>query len=314
MTPPVPTMPVMVIGAAFGDVMLEMNRLPVSGGDEVARESGRQIGGCAFNVARALARLGAPVINGITVGQGSWGTAVEAAMAAESLPVQLRDPAHDNGWCLALVEPDGERTFITVEGCEQYWDTAALSRLLPEGTGWVYASGYELTGTQGAPLLEWLLQLPERITPFIDPGPRIGDLSADEIAALLARGALFSLNREEAAVLLGAPASAATVASFCRQHRAALIVREDKEGALVGTPDGQCQRVHPVAVTLCDTVGAGDAHGGGTLMGLASGLPLAEAVRLGNLVAAIVVSSPGADGAPTRAELVNYDLPVITAA
>ncbi|MGL6265703.1 PfkB family carbohydrate kinase [Aeromonas jandaei] len=205
MTPPVPTMPVMVIGAAFGDVMLEMNRLPVSGGDEVARESGRQIGGCAFNVARALARLGAPVINGITVGQGSWGTAVEAAMAAESLPVQLRDPAHDNGWCLALVEPDGERTFITVEGCEQYWDTAALSRLLPAGTGWVYASGYELTGTQGAPLLEWLLQLPERITPFIDPGPRIGALTADEIAALLARGALFSLNREEAAVLLGAP-------------------------------------------------------------------------------------------------------------
>ena len=67
-------------------------------------------------------------------------------------------------------------------------------------------------------------------------------------------------------------------------------------------------------MTLCDTVGAGDAHGGGTLMGLASGLPLAEAVRLGNLVAAIVVSRPGADGAPTRAELVNYDLPVITAA
>lgn len=314
MTPPIPAMPVMVIGAAFGDVMLEMSRLPGSGGDEVARESGRQIGGCAFNVARVLARLGAPVINGITVGQGSWGRAVEAAMAAESLSVQLRDPDHDNGWCLALVEPDGERTFITVEGCEQYWDTAVLSRLLPAGTGWLYASGYELTGTQGAPLLEWLLQLPERITPFIDPGPRIGDLSADEVAALLARGALFSLNREEAAVLLGAPASADNVADFCQQHSASLIVREDKEGALIGTPEGQCQRVQPVPITLCDTVGAGDAHGGGTLMGLVSGLPLAEAVRLGNLVAAMVVSRPGAAGAPTLSELVHYDLPMITPA
>lgn len=312
MTPLLPTMPVMVIGAAFGDVMLEMNRLPASGGDEVARESGRQIGGCAFNVARALARLGATVINGITVGQGSWGTAVAAAMAAESLPVQLQDPDHDNGWCLALVEPDGERTFITVEGCEQYWDTHALNRLLPTAAAWLYASGYELTGTQGAPLLDWLLQLPEHITPFIDPGPRVSALTADEIAALLARGAIFSLNREEAAVLLGAPATAATVARFCLQQRASLIVREDKDGALVATPDGLCQRVDPVAITLCDTVGAGDAHGGGTLMGLASGLPLAEAVRLGNLVAAIVVSRPGADGAPTRSELLHYDLPMIT--
>ncbi|MCF3097039.1 ribokinase [Aeromonas australiensis] len=314
MSPPIPTMPVMVIGAAFGDLILEMNRLPVSGGDEVARESGRQIGGCAFNVARALARLGAPVINGITVGQGSWGTAVESAMAAESLPVQLRDPAHDNGWCLALVEPDGERTFITVEGCEQYWDTHALSRLLPTEAGWLYASGYELTGTQGAQLLAWLRQLPDHITPFIDPGPRISELGAEKIAALLGRGAIFSLNRQEAAVLLDAPATAATVASFCQQHRASLIVREDKDGALVGTPDRQCLRVHPVAITLCDTVGAGDAHGGGTLMGLASGLPLAEAVRLGNLVAAIVVSRPGADNPPTRAELVSHYLPAITAA
>ncbi|MGL5265769.1 MAG: ribokinase, partial [Plesiomonas shigelloides] len=68
--------PVMVIGAAFGDVMLSMQRLPRSGGDEVASETGRQIGGCAFNVARVLARLGMPLINGIPVGTGIWGEAV----------------------------------------------------------------------------------------------------------------------------------------------------------------------------------------------------------------------------------------------
>lgn len=306
-----PNMPVMVIGAAFGDVILEMACLPTSGADEIAHESSRQIGGCAFNVARALSRLDTPVINGITVGQGTWGQTVEQAMAAESLPIQLRDPTHDNGWCLALVEPCGERTFITVEGCEQYWDTTALSALLPAEPSWLYASGYEMTGTQGEQLLAWLLNLPKYITPFIDPGPRIKAMSTSDLAALLARGALLTLNREEANILLGSPACAATVAQFCQRHSASLIVREDKHGALVGTPDGQCLRVQPVVVTVCDTVGAGDAHGGGTLAGLACGMPLVEAVRLGNLVAAIVVSRPGAGGAPTIHELANYPLPKV---
>ena len=309
-----PNMPVMVIGAAFGDVILEMERLPTSGADEIAHESGRQIGGCAFNVARALSRLDTPVINGITVGQGTCGHAVEQAMVAESLPVQLRDPTHDNGWCLALVEPSGERTFVTVEGCEQYWNTAALSALLPAGPSWLYASGYELTGTQGDQLLAWLLNLPKHVTPFIDPGPRIEAMSASALAALLARGALFTLNREEANILLGSPASATTVAQFCQRHRASLIVREDKDGALVGTPDGQCLRVQPIAVTLCDTVGAGDAHCGGTLTGLACGMPLIEAVQLGNQVAAIVVSRPGAGGAPTAVELTHYPQPTVSIA
>jgi sugar/nucleoside kinase (ribokinase family) len=46
-----------VIGAAFGDIILHLDALPQSGSDVSARDGGRQIGGCAFNVARALSRL-----------------------------------------------------------------------------------------------------------------------------------------------------------------------------------------------------------------------------------------------------------------
>ncbi|WP_428998465.1 PfkB family carbohydrate kinase, partial [Pseudomonas aeruginosa] len=44
-------------------------------------------------------------------------------------------------------------------------------------------------------------------------------------------------------------------------------------------------------------------HAGGVLAGLASGLPLADAVLLGNAVASWVVGDRGGDCAPTREEL-----------
>lgn len=45
--------PVLVIGGAVGDLVMTLPRLPTSGEDIEAQPQARQIGGCAFNVARA---------------------------------------------------------------------------------------------------------------------------------------------------------------------------------------------------------------------------------------------------------------------
>ena len=42
-----------------------------------------------------------------------------------------------NGWCLALVEPDGERTFISFDGIENQWQAQWLEPLTP-------TSGFEI--------------------------------------------------------------------------------------------------------------------------------------------------------------------------
>ncbi len=83
---------------------------------------------------------------------------------------------------------------------------------------------------------------------------------------------------------------------------APLIVRLDKEGAWYFSNDASgCIPAFPTQVV--DTIGAGDSHAGGVLAGLASGLPLADAVLLGNAVASWVVGHRGGDCAPTREEL-----------
>lgn len=59
-------------------------------------------------------------------------------------------------------------------------------------------------------------------------------------------------------------------------------------------------------VEVADTIAAGDSHCAGVIAGLASGLSLVESTRLGNMVAAIVVSKVGSNGAPTRDELAIF--------
>ena len=300
-----PQMPVTVVGAAFGDIILNMQQLPQSGGDEIAAETGRQIGGCAFNVARTLKRLGADVINGIPVGNGSWGEAVEKTMKEEQLPILLRHQTHDNGWCIAVVEPCKERTFITVEGCEQHFDEQLLQQLPESESAWVYASGYELVGEHSQALRQWLLNLPEQSRIFVDPGPRIADFDNGFLHDLLTRKLVLTVNRDELEILLNQQQNSFnSIQCFVDKHNIQLVARLDKEGAWVFTPRAEAVKVAPEKVDVCDTVGAGDAHCGGTLMGLSCGLSLADATVLGNRVAAVVVSRPGADGVPFLEELI----------
>ena len=79
-------------------------------------------------------------------------------------------------------------------------------------------------------------------------------------------------------------------------------MRHDKDGAWYYDAE-KTGYVPAFPATVVDTIGAGDSHAGGTLAGLAAGWPLAEAILLGNAVAAWVVSHRGGDCAPTREEL-----------
>ncbi|WP_442801600.1 PfkB family carbohydrate kinase [Serratia rubidaea] len=295
--------PVLVLGGAVGDLVMTLPRLPVSGEDIEARPQGRQIGGCAFNVARVLCRLGVPVVNGMPVGNGEWGVAVEAAMQALGLPVLLRHGQMDNGWCLALAEPNGERTFITVSGCEAQWNKAQLATLPLTPETLVYANGYELVGEPGAALREWLTRLPFDQYRLIDPGPRVGLLGEEFFAMLSDSHTLLTLNRDEVAILCGDGDPVEAAQRYAAARNFTLICRLDSDGAWICDGKHPPQHIAAYPVEVVDTIGAGDAHCAGLLAALSAGWPLPQAVDLANRVAACVVASRGADAAPDWAQL-----------
>lgn len=226
-------------------------------------------------------------------------------MAKEGLHSLIDNAEGDNGWCLALVEPDGERTFMSFSGVENQWNTDWLARLNIPRNSLVYLSGYQLASPCGELLVQWLEGL-EDVTPFIDFGPRIGDISDALMARIMACRPLVSLNRQEAEIAAERFALSQDVEGFgaewVRRFAAPVVIRHDKDGAwYFSAQTSGC--VPAFKTTVVDTIGAGDSHAGGMLAGLASGWPLADAVLLGNAVASWVVGHRGGDCAPSREAL-----------
>jgi sugar/nucleoside kinase (ribokinase family) len=123
---------------------------------------------------------------------------------------------------------------------------------------------------------------------------------------VLARCDWWSCNRREAALLTGSddPAEAAR-RLLRRAGRADVIVRSGPDGCVLATRVS-LSHIDAPAVTAVDTTGAGDAHSGVFLAGLAAGLTPGEAARRASAAAALAVTRAGAATAPTRAALDRF--------
>ncbi|MCA6950946.1 PfkB family carbohydrate kinase [Pectobacterium polaris] len=297
--------PLTIIGAAVIDVIADAYALPYRGCDIELKQQSVNIGGCALNIAIALKRLGIAAQNALPVGQGVWADIIRHSLEKQNITTVVQTDSGDNGWCLALVEPDGERTFMSFSGVENQWSDSWLASLSVAPGSLVYLSGYQLAAPCGERLVSWLENL-HNVMPFIDFGPRIADIPASLMARIMALRPVVSLNRQEADVaadMLGVSADVQTLGRAWQEaYRAPVIIRQDKAGAWYFDAASE-GIVAPFPATVVDTIGAGDSHAGGTLAGLAAGWSLADAVTLGNAVAAYVVSHRGGDCAPTRDEL-----------
>jgi len=297
--------PVTVIGSAVIDVIADAYALPWRGCDIELQQQSVNIGGCALNVAVALKRLDIDACNALPLGQGVWADIVRNNLHKQGITSVIETDRGDNGWCLALVEPDGERTFMSFTGVENAWTDEWLARLPRHASGLVYLSGYQLTAACADLLIGWLESTPG-VTALIDFGPRIADIPPERFARIMACRPLITLNRQEAEIVaelyqLPNDTEALGKAWLERWH-APLIVRQDKDGAWYFSEEG-CGQAAAFPTAVVDTIGAGDSHAGGVLAGLAAGWSLSEAVTLGNAVASWVVSHRGGDCAPTRDEL-----------
>lgn len=293
-----------LIGAAVVDIVTETPCLPQRGDDLEMQEKGIHVGGCALNIAIAVKRLGLQSTNALPIGNGKWADLIRHSMEEKGLESSLADPSGDNGWCLALVEPDGERTFLSVSGVENNWNQETLNQLSINDDAIIYLSGYQLASACGAEIVNWLETLPSTIQLFIDFGPRIADIDATLLERLLAIKPIISLNRQEAEHL-GMQDSPSFVEQWYSRYDCPLVLRIDSDGALFNNGESNGM-VAPFAAEVVDTIGAGDTHAGGVLAGLSSGWELADAVLLGNAVASYVVSHEGGDCAPSVAQISDY--------
>lgn len=290
------------VGNVVVDLLAEVPRLPTSGEDLTATASGISIGGSA-NTLIAAHRQGLTSVYAGAHGSGPLGSFVRAELERAGIGIAHSAVQGDTGWDVAIVEPDGERTFVTTVGAESLLDAAALSSLGFDDGDLLHVSGYGLAREpSGTALAAWLPGVDRAVTVLLDPGPLGSELPAEIIEPVLERIDWWSGNEAEALAATGARDATVAAARLAR-HGFGVIVRQGPAGCLIVEPGGMVGHIHGFAVDAIDSNGAGDAHVGVFLAGLASGLAAVDAARRANAAAAIAVTRRGPTTAPTADEL-----------
>lgn len=289
---------IIYVGQAVVDVVILVPALPARGGDVLGDAAGEHAGG-GVNAMVAAARLGARVLYAGRHGTGPRGDLVRAALAAEGVQVLLPPvPGRDTGTVLVLVEPDGERTFVTSPGAEASLSTDDLAGCRPGPGDVVVISGYALAhAANRAAVLGWLPGLDQAVRVVVDPGPL--DVPAAARDALLARADWVTATATEACAWAGA----ADGQMLAGRVRAGAVIRLGADGCLVVPRSGAATHIPAPSVDVVDLTGAGDAHTGAFVAALLAGDDPVTAARTATRAAAIAVTRRGPATGPTVREL-----------
>ena len=290
-------------GQVIVDLVMGLDTLPASGGDVLANSASFQVGG-GFNVMAAARRNGLPVVYLGRHGDGRFGELARAAMQAEGIEMTLAASAgKDTGLCVSLTEASTERTFISHLGAEGELSADDLAQIVPRVDDYVYVSGYSLLlEGKAQPLLDWLLALPREIVVVFDPGPLVKAPDSALMRALLPRIDIWTSNGPEALAFTGAADMSQALPMLNQHLQALLVVRDGPNGCWVGR-GAQIEHVPGFKVQAVDSNGAGDAHAGVFIAGLANGLKPVEAARRANAAAALAVTRWGPATSPGTAEV-----------
>ncbi|WP_288856963.1 PfkB family carbohydrate kinase [uncultured Pseudomonas sp.] len=290
-------------GQVIVDLVMGLDTLPASGGDVLANSASFQVGG-GFNVMAAARRNGLPVVYLGRHGEGRFGELARAAMQAEGIEMTLAASAgKDTGLCVSLTEASTERTFISHLGAEGELSADDLAQIVPRVDDYVYVSGYSLLlEGKAQPLLDWLLALPREIVVVFDPGPLVKAPDSALMRALLPRIDIWTSNGPEALAFTGAADMSQALLMLNQHMQALLVVRDGPNGCWVGR-GAQTEHVPGFKVQAVDSNGAGDAHAGVFIAGLAKGLKPVEAARRANAAAALAVTRWGPATSPGTAEV-----------
>jgi sugar/nucleoside kinase (ribokinase family) len=292
-------------GQVIIDLVMAVDKLPQAGGDVLAQSASFEAGG-GFNVMAAAQRNGLPVVYLGRHGTGRFGDLARDAMNAEGIRIGITERAErDTGLCVAITDASAERSFVSYIGAEGELSAEDLASVPAEAGDYVYVSGYSLLHVGKAqPLVDWVLTLPEAVRVVFDPGPLVDSPDAPLMQALLPRIDVWTSNSVEALKITGATDIAEAVDRLVGYlpREVLMVVRDGPQGCWI-SQGSERRHVPGFKVDAVDSNGAGDAHAGVFVAGLAQGLSAFDAARRANAAAALAVTRWGPATSPGTAEV-----------
>lgn len=278
----------LVIGSTVADIMIYMDKLPTSQGDEHIKSQMMAVGGCAFNVVNILHQMNVDYTFISPVGTGMYGDFVKKELSE----LGIRSEIHlsgANGCCYCFVEENGDRTFLSHHGVEYSFNPEWVTDLDMTSFDYIYVCGLEIEESDGDRIIEVLKEVTGQI--IFCPGPRGNLIEQRKMEALYALSPIIHLNEQEIKELTGIEILDEAVQKMYDWTHNTVIVTTGADGAMYY--DGQCHKVTGYSATVVDTIGAGDSHTGGVMAALSTGRTLHDAIDFANLVSSKVVGVNG---------------------
>lgn len=272
-------MRILVAGNVNADRVIRLRAPLARGADIGGEDAGIRLGGAAANTASALCHAGHAVRLVGCVGDDLAGDAIIAECARWPWDASLVGrQAGPTPQCLILVEPDGERTIVSLRG---HLDPPSWPSLDLEGIDAVYV------GSRTLPPMALFEAAHARAVPLVWQFRSEQRPSAAPEVVLAAEAALGGADPW---------ASLEAMGIVCRW----LVVTRGARGAMA--TDGRRRLDVPARpAAVVDTTGAGDAFAAGIVHGLAKGWEMAACLETATLWGSLAVAHEGSTAPATIA-------------
>jgi sugar/nucleoside kinase (ribokinase family) len=293
----------LVIGIATVDAIARtIDEFPSPGGLRFFDQLTVSTGGCAINCSIALAKLGVPCDTIARVGTDMLGDFVVADLARHGIATGgiVRDAEASTAFTFACVASTGERCFFHTTGADSRLCPADIPLARLRGRKLVFVTGtMVMDALDGEPAAEVLAAARAAgaqtllDTVYVEATPRAE--WQRRVLPALAHVDYFVPSHAEATAISGLEDVAAIARDFQARGARNVVIKLGAQGAFCRSAAGRAAHVPAFRVPqVVDTTGAGDCWSAGFLVGLRQNLPIEEAARLGNAVAAHGIQAAGA--------------------
>ena len=195
---------ILVIGDVMTDIIVRPQGPLAKGSDTRARIAFRP-GGSAANQAAWLASFGVEVDFVARVGAPDVESETARLKAAGVRPHLVGDGERETGRLVALIDPDGERSFLTDRGANEALRSADIPDALIAGAALIHLSGYSFFAPSPRAAVLDVMRRAGAKPVSLDPasGEFLREVGAENFLHWTRGAAILFPNAEEAAILAG---------------------------------------------------------------------------------------------------------------